>query len=94
MSDTPRTDAELENYRGPVGMVSADFARQLERDLRQCAAAHMRRAIEPQWQKADGHVASKYINAAPGRPVWFVAGDGQCWIYMLPPIGHGDGERG
>lgn len=33
MSDTPRTDAELVRYRGPVGMVPAEFARQLEREV-------------------------------------------------------------
>ena len=38
------------------------------------------------WVKAPDDAAGKYINAAPGCPVWFIAGDGQVWLYCLPDL--------
>lgn len=46
MSDTPRTDALLLGLYGTERVdaekIVNEFARQLERELRKCAAAHMR----------------------------------------------------
>lgn len=51
MSDTPRTDEELDRYRGPAGMVCADFARQLEREL--AAAIEREAARKPYHEYPD-----------------------------------------
>jgi hypothetical protein len=52
MSDTPRTDTAIQTWAvvngQPTEMVTAEFARQLERDLRKCAAAHMRSSAAPE----------------------------------------------
>lgn len=38
-----------------------------------------------EWKKVERTAGNvKYINAAPGRPVWFMDGDGEVWHYQLP----------
>ena len=48
--------------------------------------AALRSETGPQWERTGDEASARYINAAPGRPVWFIAGDGQMWIYKLPPL--------
>lgn len=74
MSETPRTDAFIKEHGGPLGgvyLILTEFARQLERELRRCAAAHMVRELNaapqvPGDREASGNIpiASSPVDAA------------------------------